>query len=1336
MRRKIVKPLLSMALVAAMLLSAFQMIFFVSAADADVISDSAANSFANWEGIAADGSVTTRDALISVKDEVWKTGRTLQSVEVDLKSVMAGDGNKFVRFVYDYNGPDDYRYVEFRETGSKFLMLSAVDCVAGVATAPKATLTVNSPQGTTGGNLLHTVANGITAVKLGFEVGAKVRIDYQSAESVMFTFTSKDGAAVYNLNIAPQSGKNIDFTDTDNRFYIYVSAAAADVVVNSIDVSFVADAAFDPSKISDSAENGFANWNGIEPDGTVVSRGTPISVKDSVWSNYAGKAMQSVELDLKADIKSSAAKNIRLVYDYTDAQNYKCLEFREAGTGNLYFGVVDVVNGTATKPTDVASDKGGLNTAAGNDSKTAVGLLTGAKIRIDYVSAGQVVFTFSSYDGSKVFAVTVTATSGDYAFTSGRFYLVVSQDAVNPVINSSLITFVTGAQDAAEAFKAKYADVLTDDVTAEDLPAVREAMRAYAELEEDTKALLTAEYAQLSANFGKLIAATGKYSCDFTNGVDGWEQYADFHNDNGDVIVQKDYTVTANEWIGGISQPAVDEHVLKVDTSLVSTDYATTEYTSGQYQKGQCSVAMISPNRGIWNAAKAAGKTFTGAEFDILTSASLSVGGLMITYRYNNEYDYSYFLIGRQTATKIQVTNVMIKQDENGDRDYVGRGSVSYQTTMEFDDWTVNNNNWLHGALTYDADGYAVLSLTGNAGNTFSFSSGANNADRKVADQEKVIAFGMVPVFNNGDRTGTGNQKLTAVDNFVMHMGGAEDISAEEFKQQYKNTLNLDTDAIAPYDVTEIKVLSDAYDALDDGVKAALTEVKATIDTLNAKAAEWDLTGDQTVADCYKALWTTEINSGDAAKVQAAWKVYNRLTAAQKALLADEYQAMVTAMRGFAQVTDDKVQIACLGDSLTFGSGSTSAANNSYPAKLQALLGDGYTVSKYGIAGIRVLNETNLTATNDTTLQFEAENRSEWTVSHNGAADIVIVQLGTNDLKNVVNGGENGKAVYTAAFEKLIQSYLKLDNAPLIIISNTPKSFSGIASGAYTEAQATTVAKINMAIAEKYGLPCLDLFAFTNTLTGTDVDTYYNADHLHFNDAGYQKLAEMFADAIQSFTVEFDTAAVTGFTFEDNRVNSHLAPELISATIRENADPAKQDIRYKSQFSAAVKTGATIVEYGTIFTPYQDGVTDLGKMVYNALPEDNILIAKRTGVTENVAGQTYYASLGGVKVKNAYIARSYVRYSDGSVYYSINSAPDGDYNARKGVKDGYACRSAVSIAKAMTIFLAENDVDISEVGAYQDGVLQWNAGATDNDGAAIFDFLTRHAEDIRNLVGE
>jgi len=51
------------------------------------------------------------------------------------------------------------------------------------------------------------------------------------------------------------------------------------------------------------------------------------------------------------------------------------------------------------------------------------------------------------------------------------------------------------------------------------------------------------------------------------------------------------------------------------------------------------------------------------------------------------------------------------------------------------------------------------------------------------------------------------------------------------------------------------------------------------------------------------------------------------------------------------------VKIACVGDSITEGSGLTSPATQSYPARLQRLLGTNYNVRNFGVSGRTLLKQ-------------------------------------------------------------------------------------------------------------------------------------------------------------------------------------------------------------------------------------------------------------------------------------------------------------------------------------------------------------------------------------------
>jgi len=88
----------------------------------------------------------------------------------------------------------------------------------------------------------------------------------------------------------------------------------------------------------------------------------------------------------------------------------------------------------------------------------------------------------------------------------------------------------------------------------------------------------------------------------------------------------------------------------------------------------------------------------------------------------------------------------------------------------------------------------------------------------------------------------------------------------------------------------------------------------------------------------------------------------------------------------FAQ---DKTKVACIGNSITYGSGINDRKNNSYPAQLQKLLGSDYQVENFGNSGRTMLKN------GDHPLWIEQEFKSAIEL----VPDIVIILLGTNDSK-------------------------------------------------------------------------------------------------------------------------------------------------------------------------------------------------------------------------------------------------------------------------------------------------------------------------------------------------
>ena len=84
-----------------------------------------------------------------------------------------------------------------------------------------------------------------------------------------------------------------------------------------------------------------------------------------------------------------------------------------------------------------------------------------------------------------------------------------------------------------------------------------------------------------------------------------------------------------------------------------------------------------------------------------------------------------------------------------------------------------------------------------------------------------------------------------------------------------------------------------------------------------------------------------------------------------------------------------KTTVACVGDSITFGSGAKDRSKESYPAVLQTLLGDDHVVRNFGVGGSTLLRQGDKP-------YFKQNAHAEAMALK---SDIYVVKLGTNDTK-------------------------------------------------------------------------------------------------------------------------------------------------------------------------------------------------------------------------------------------------------------------------------------------------------------------------------------------------
>ncbi|MCK0135449.1 sialate O-acetylesterase [Arenibacter sp. S6351L] len=191
-----------------------------------------------------------------------------------------------------------------------------------------------------------------------------------------------------------------------------------------------------------------------------------------------------------------------------------------------------------------------------------------------------------------------------------------------------------------------------------------------------------------------------------------------------------------------------------------------------------------------------------------------------------------------------------------------------------------------------------------------------------------------------------------------------------------------------------------------------------------------------------------------------------------------------------------KIKVACVGNSVTYGTAIEKREVNSYPSQLQELLGNRYEVTNFGHPGATVLKNGHKPYWN--TLLFEE--------SKSFLPDLVIIHLGLNDQGN--NNWPEHKGEFVSDYLDLIQGYRNLPSSPKIIICKMSPSFSGhhwFEEGMrenYQEIQA----KID-SIGKKAGVAIIDLqdplYRFPE----------YYADDLHPAKEG----ATIIADKIYSF---------------------------------------------------------------------------------------------------------------------------------------------------------------------------------------------------------------------------
>lgn len=191
------------------------------------------------------------------------------------------------------------------------------------------------------------------------------------------------------------------------------------------------------------------------------------------------------------------------------------------------------------------------------------------------------------------------------------------------------------------------------------------------------------------------------------------------------------------------------------------------------------------------------------------------------------------------------------------------------------------------------------------------------------------------------------------------------------------------------------------------------------------------------------------------------------------------------AVSAFAQ---EKIKIACIGDSITEGFGLKNSCTDSYPVILGYMLGDKYEVRNFGITGKCVQKDSNDPYWKSGRIPKIKE----------FDPDIIIVKLGTNDSKGV-----NWKSpeIFQSDYEAYLDEVSNPNKKQTFILATgawVKKDAIGITRKVITEGVNPTVRKI----AKKRGLKIIDF----HSLLEDHPDWY--CDDIHPNEQGAYKMAE------------------------------------------------------------------------------------------------------------------------------------------------------------------------------------------------------------------------------------
>jgi lysophospholipase L1-like esterase len=178
---------------------------------------------------------------------------------------------------------------------------------------------------------------------------------------------------------------------------------------------------------------------------------------------------------------------------------------------------------------------------------------------------------------------------------------------------------------------------------------------------------------------------------------------------------------------------------------------------------------------------------------------------------------------------------------------------------------------------------------------------------------------------------------------------------------------------------------------------------------------------------------------------------------AMRKMLALLFLCVALVARG-----EEKVKVACVGDSITAGAGINDPKQR-YPAQLQEMLGAGYEVRNFGVSGRTMLKKGDAPYWKEKAFAQAKE----------FAPSVVVIKLGTNDTKPQ---NWRFKDEFAADAKAMVQEFQNLPGKPKVYLCHPVPAFPGN-FGIRDEVIKNEVNPAVDQVAKETGAEVIDLYA-------------------------------------------------------------------------------------------------------------------------------------------------------------------------------------------------------------------------------------------------------------------